>query len=77
MLIQGRADEGRGNEVEVCKECRKTQKLFLLAVSFSGFALRGAEGKPLAPENLDNCTLEKLFEGRAGAKAKGKPEKRK
>ena len=36
----------------------------------SGFALRGAEGKPLAPENLDNCTLEKLFEGRAEAEAK-------
>ena len=52
------------------KECRKTQKLFLLAVSFSGFALRGAEGKPLAPENLDNCTLERLFEGRAEAEAK-------
>ena len=39
---------------------KRQKKLFLLAVSFSGFALSARLRKPSA-EDLDNCTLENEF----------------
>ena len=57
--------------------------MFLLAVSFSGFALSARLRKPSA-EDLDNCTLENEFflkasqEGKEAAEMqKKKPEKTK
>ena len=58
------------------KECRKTQKLFLLAVSFSGFALSARLRKPSA-EDLDNCTLENEFFLKASQEGKEAAEMQK